>query len=82
MENNDTPNERTTLLAKCTRRPSPSSSIIAESLLTNNSLPPPNEFQCQWQKIRFYLVEPVVFLLVFAYNLSGMPSYAVSSVVY
>lgn len=81
MENNDTPNERTTLLAKCTRRPSPSSSIIAESLLTPNSLPP-NEFQCQWQKIRFYLVEPVVFLLVFAYNLSGMLSYAMSSVIY
>lgn len=65
------PNELTTLLAKSGRRPSQSSSVMAESLLAENNSSH-NESQWQWQKLRFYLVEPMVFLLVFAYNLSGM----------
>ncbi|XP_065367801.1 probable peptidoglycan muropeptide transporter SLC46 [Calliphora vicina] len=71
MENNENPNEESTLLSKYRRRNTDSVSTIAsESLLAETDMSH-LRFQCKWQKIRFYLVEIMVLILVFAYNLSA-----------
>lgn len=72
MENNENPNEESTLLGKYRRRNTDSVSTIAsESLLAETDMSH-LRFRWKWHKIRFYLVELMVLILVFAYNLSGM----------
>lgn len=73
--------ERSTLLAKNRRSSSDSVIVDKKSMAAttdqagdqqNSSVLLPNVgFQWTWQRLRYYLVEPMVLILVFAYNLSG-----------
>ncbi|KAI8126976.1 Solute carrier family 46 member 3 [Lucilia cuprina] len=69
---NENPNEESTLLAKFRRRNTDSVSTTAsESLLNGIDMSTDTEFRWRWHTIRFYLVELMVLILVFAYNLSA-----------
>lgn len=71
-ENNENPNEETTLLGKFRRRRNTNSvSAITSESLSDELNMTYTRFQWKWSKIRFYLIEPMVLILVFAYNLSG-----------
>lgn len=73
--------ERSTLLAKHRRSSSDSVIVDKQSMAAttdqaddqqNSSVLLPNVgFQWTWPRLRYYLVEPMVLILVFAYNLSG-----------
>lgn len=72
FQNNENPNEETTLLGKFRRRrnTNSASTITSDSLFEELNMSN-GRYQWKWSKIRFYLIEPMVLILVFAYNLSG-----------